>query len=91
MYTFSRHVEHSADLNIRYVLPIVQEFTFTFIVKYTHVVFDVIVDQLAHAWNSNNIVGFVIHDDMFVRIFVGAEQDPADNIVGGISTQFRFQ
>jgi len=91
MYVFSRQVEHSADLNIRYVSHIVQEFTFTLMVKYHQFTFDVIVDQLAHAWNSNNIIGFVSHDDMLVNVLDEAEQDHADNIVGGVSIQFRFQ
>lgn len=90
-YTFSRHVEHCVDLNIRYVSHIVQEFTFTLMVKYHQLTFDVIVDQLVHAWNANNTIGFVSHDDMLVNVLDEAEQDHADNIVGGMIIQFRFQ
>jgi hypothetical protein len=52
---------------------------------------DVIVEPLAHAWNSNSITGFVNHEDILVKMFVAAEQDHPVNSVGGIIIQSRFQ
>lgn len=69
----------------------VQLFTLTFIVKYNQVWLDVIVDQLAHAWNSNNVVGLVNHEDILIKVLAEAEQDHAVNIVGGMSIQSRFE
>ena len=76
---------------MRYVFQTVQLFTLTFIVKYHPAWLDVIVDQLAHAWNSSITTGLLSHEDMLVKTLAGAEQDQAVNIVGGISIQSRFQ
>ena len=59
------------------------------IVKYDQLWLDVIVDQLAHAWNSNNIIGFVSQEDILIKVFVGAQQIHHVIVVGGIRYQFR--